>query len=309
MLTGIQTTLSELVKLRYYAAGIHLSHHKRVSAKQQGLAASGFRGRGMDFDEVRVYQPGDEIRHMDSRVFARTGVPHTKLYKEERERPVYLIVDSRASMHFGTQVAFKSVVAAEAAALVAWAASKQGDRVGAVIFNEEQQLEITPQGRETGVMSTLKLLSQPLRLGNSTTLIDPLGKVLFNLRRNVKPGSILFIFSDFNHLTPEAGQYLTQLAQHNEIVASFIYDNLEAQLPPPNHYGFTDSDKVFNLSTHSKKLQADYSEQFQTRVAGLKKQFQQKRISWLEFSTHQEAASILRKGLGGRSRGALSWLK
>ena len=128
--SGVRIGIRELIALREQAARLDLSPRGRVLATRIGGHLSRFRGRGMEFDESRVYQPGDDPRNMDWRVTARVGIPHVKLFREERERPVWLLVDQGAAMRFGTRVAFKSVIAAQAAALLGWAAVDRADRAG-----------------------------------------------------------------------------------------------------------------------------------------------------------------------------------
>lgn len=132
MADGVIAELNELIDLRRYAQSIRYQPEGR--AIRAGNHLSKLRGRGMDFAEVRNYQAGDEIRHMEWRVTARTGRPHVKIYQEERERPVVILADFNPSMIFGTRVAFKSVVAARLAAMLVWTVIKQGDRVGGVFF-------------------------------------------------------------------------------------------------------------------------------------------------------------------------------
>ncbi len=145
---GVILGSEELIRLRSQASLPGLAPQRRVMTTQTGPYASPFKGRGIDFAEVRAYLPGDDIRNIDWRVTARTGQPHTKLFREERERPVLLLVDLGASMRFGTRVAFKSVLAARAAALLGWAAVGHGDRVGGVVFAGQEHQELRPLGRE-----------------------------------------------------------------------------------------------------------------------------------------------------------------
>lgn len=132
----VEVQLDELLELRHQAHALGLAAHHRVASVMSGLYASVFRGRGMEFEETRYYQEGDEIRHMDWRVTARTGVPHLKLFAEERERAAVLCIDASRHMQFGTRGTLKSVQAARAAALLGWAASLNQDRVGALIFGD-----------------------------------------------------------------------------------------------------------------------------------------------------------------------------
>jgi uncharacterized protein (DUF58 family) len=113
----------------------------------------------MEFDEVRHYQTGDDIRAIDWRVTARTGKTHTKLFREELERPVLIATDLSASMHFGSQLLFKSVQAAHLASLVAWHAKNRGDRLGGIVFNQHEHLELKPRSRKEGVLHYLHALT------------------------------------------------------------------------------------------------------------------------------------------------------
>ena len=152
------TSAEDLPFHRGIAAVARPGRWTRLLASAPGAIDSGggyvspYRGRGMEFEEVRAYQPGDDIRNMDWRVTARTGRPHTKLFREERERPVLFLVDLGPSMAFGTRVAFKSVVAARAAALLAWAARDNGDRIGGIVFAGKRHRELRPAARERGML-------------------------------------------------------------------------------------------------------------------------------------------------------------
>ena len=134
---GAYTDLPDLIRLRYAAREMADLTGDKTSNPLAGLLSSNFRGRGIDFAEVRVYQPGDDVRTIDWRVTARTQVAHTKVFQEEKERPVLILVDQSASMYFGSQVTFKSVLAARTAAIIAWAALERGDRVGGLVFSEQ----------------------------------------------------------------------------------------------------------------------------------------------------------------------------
>jgi uncharacterized protein (DUF58 family) len=129
-----------LIALRGAGEGLSLKA-SRIAARQSGNYLSRFKGRGMEFDEARQYQPGDDVRTLDWRVTARTGKPHTKLFREERERAVLAWVDMRPTMFFATRGAFKSVIAARAAALIAWSTNQQGDRLGSLVFNADNHHE------------------------------------------------------------------------------------------------------------------------------------------------------------------------
>lgn len=158
---AIRPSLDDLIRLSHPAAGLSLAR-PTVRALQSGQYLSAFKGRGMEFDETRPYAQGDDVRHLDWRVTARTGKPHTKLFREERERPVLLSVDYRASMRFATRGMFKSVMAARLAALVAWSALRHGDRIGGQIFSEAGRRELRPEHGQRAVLRWLEALVSPL---------------------------------------------------------------------------------------------------------------------------------------------------
>jgi len=156
---GVEISMPELLNYQNKTALIDLAARKNIKGQMSGNYLSRSKGRGMEFDEVRHYQTGDDIRAIDWRVTARTGKTHTKLFREELERPVLIATDLSASMHFGSQLLFKSVQAAHLAALVAWHAKKRGDRLGGIVFNQHQHLELKPRSRKEGVLHYLHALS------------------------------------------------------------------------------------------------------------------------------------------------------
>lgn len=151
--------LSDLVLLRVAARGLSLNAHHSAMAQLYGGHRSAQRGRGLEFEEVRPYVPGDDARTIDWRVTARRGKPHTKLFREERERPVWIVADLHSGLFFGSKRQFKSAVLLQAAALLAWVAALGGDRVGAIIVDGSAAPHILPpRGREAGVLPILQAL-------------------------------------------------------------------------------------------------------------------------------------------------------
>jgi uncharacterized protein (DUF58 family) len=195
---GITVSLAELIGLREEALRLDIAPRGKILATRSGGHLSRFRGRGMEFDESRLYVPGDDPRNMDWRVTARTGKAHVKRYREERERPVWLLVDLGPSMRFGTRTAFKSVIAARAAALLAWAASEQGDRTGGLIFDETRHFEHRPAPRTRGLLPLLNALSQQPLPGEDGGHAEFTTAAL-QLARLVRPGSLAFLLSDFRN--------------------------------------------------------------------------------------------------------------
>lgn len=236
---GAQIDLPTLIALRQEASRLDLASRGKILATRSGGHLSRFRGRGVEFDESRVYQPGDDPRNMDWRVTARSGQPHVKLYQEERERPVWLLVDIGASMRFGTRVAFKSVIAARAAALLAWAAVDRGDRVGGLVFDETHHFERRPMTRTRGLLPLLKALTEAPIYGEEGG-DGSLSVAAQHLVHLVRSGSLVFLISDFAGLLVNDGTWLARLGYCNEVVLVHVFDPLEAAAPPTGIYPVTD---------------------------------------------------------------------
>ncbi len=295
---GIRPDLKALIALREQARRLDLAPRGRVLATRSGGHLSRFRGRGMEFDESRVYQPGDDPRNMDWRVTARTGIPHVKLFREERERPVWLLVDQGASMRFGSRVTFKSVIAAQTAALLGWAAVDRGDRVGGLVFDETRSLQRQPASRGAGLLPLLERLSAaPVASGAGYASISEAGA---HLTRQIRPGSLVAVISDFADIQPEHSVWLSHLATDQELLLILIHDALESDVPPPGRYPVTDGRHQQQLDlTHASQREA-YRSIFQQRLDRLQQLAQRHRAHLLQLATHQPVGATLAHELGAR---------
>jgi len=227
--------LAELVALRGAAHGLTLRARRPVLAPMQGVHR-GARGRGLEFEEVRLYVPGDDVRNIDWRVTARRGRPHTRLYREERERPVWLLADLHPGLYFGSRRQFKSALLVRAAALLGWVAALGGDRVGALIGQGDGAPRIfPPRGREAGVLPVLQALveAQPRAPGPAAA---GLGAALSSLRPLLQPGSLLLILSDFSGLDADAEAALAGASLHHDCRLLWITDPLESAGLPAGSY-------------------------------------------------------------------------
>jgi uncharacterized protein (DUF58 family) len=230
-----RVALDELIALGALAHGASLARSRRSPALHAGHNASRWRGRGVDFRESRIYQPGDEIRHMDWRVTARSGKPHTKVFEEEREQGLLLAMDLNPGMRFGTRLRYKSVQAARAAALLAWVASAAGDRVGALGFGSGIDAEIKPAGGRRGVLRVLRAL-RDWDAGANDVDQAPLSQALSRVRRLLRPGMRLVLLSDGFSADAQAEQLMPQIAGRHEIALVLLRDALELAPPPPGRY-------------------------------------------------------------------------
>ncbi|MAR92241.1 MAG: DUF58 domain-containing protein [Pseudomonadales bacterium] len=302
---GVYISMEELLRLRAAGLELDLRGQKRAMAAMAGLHRSSFRGRGIDFDEVRIYQPGDDVRNIDWRVTARTGRTHTKLFREERERPVYLMVDQRQPMFFGTRNAFKSVVAARVAACFAWAIRTHGDRIGGFVYNDNEVQELRPRAGKRGIQNLFRVLVQfnqalepaaASRHSSRQTFI----KALQGLSQVVRPGSLVVVISDFLNYDDITQQHMTPLCGHNDVIAIQIYDPMEKQLPPPGVYGFSDGERNVRLNTAPRKLRRDYALRFVERQDALRQQLYRLAVPLIEISTDDVITDRLSASLGMR---------
>lgn len=282
----------------------------RVKSLQTGAYVSHFKGRGMEFDESRPYQPGDDPRSIDWRVTARSTEAYTKLFREERERPVLVVADLRDSMHFATQGCFKSVNASRAAALIAWAAHHRGDRLGGLIFGSSSHRELRPRlGRQAALHYVHELVGHRDWQGRGATedaregrAEETLTQAMAALRRVTHPGSLVVVISDFSDFSHSAQSYLASVARHNEVLAIAVSDPLERQLPPPGHYRLLSHDQELAIDTYSRSARKRYSAEFKAHKARLEGYFHRYGIHLLPLSTTDDPVQRLQQALGRRSR-------
>lgn len=292
----VRPRLETLIRLSAPASNLPL-YRPTVRALQNGQYLSRFRGRGMEFAETRPYVAGDDVRSLDWRVTARTGRVHTKLFREERERPVLLAVDCRAGMFFGTRGAFKSVIASKLAALIAWTAHHSGDRVGGVVFSDRAQSEVKPEHNRRSVLRLLRELTEvtPQReTGPSAAL--RLQEALGSLERHAHTGSLMFVFSDFHGFDGETAAALRRLRRHGDTALVMVFDVLERSLPGDGSYRFGDGRRDISLAMSPRKA-ADYARRFEQRVAELQRFARDQRMRFLTCATDEDPLHVLQRGI------------
>ncbi len=273
---GAFINLKQMLDQRHVAKNLELDYHSRTRIGMAGTHISKIKGRGVDFEEFRAYQPGDDIRSIDWRVTARVGRPFTKVFREERERPVIIGVDQSRSMFFGSQVAFKSVVAAETAAIICWTTVDNGDRVGGVVFGDNTQELVKPRRSKRSALRFLNALSeynqelvQSHKQTHSAVEGNYLLQALQQMYRITKPGSNVYLISDFSHFNDECSRLVQQLALHNNMTCVLIYDALEENLPRPGVYGITDGQARSTIDTFTRSVREHYHEDFDQRIKTL----------------------------------------
>ena len=267
MLLGAYVGLDELLGLR---ASVTRGTRSRRATVQHGEKTSKARGRGMDFAEVRAYQPGDDVRSIDWRVTARRNKPHTKVFQEEKERPTLIMVDQTRPMFFGSKARLKSVAAAEIAARLAWQSLANNDRVGGIVAADTGLAVHRPLRNARAVARLLHDLAKRNAALNAQTLPDkPFKDALTRLAHIARSGHRIHIVTDCHALEQEDREKLLHLSRHNEVHAIFVYDVLETHLPPANRYRVTDRASTLAFHSGNTKLRQEYKERFQHRKNAL----------------------------------------
>jgi len=273
---GAFTDERQLTQLRLLAKRLRLASLPQIHGILAGGHQSKQKGRGLDLDQLRIYQAGDDIRSIDWRVTARTQKPHTRIYKEERERPVAILCDQRSPMFFGSKRSFKSVVAAQCAALIAWAAVDHGDRIGAYIIGDDTEMDFRPKQRISHVLHILKTINEfNKKLETPKPIKKSFSDCLAHLKQTLTPGTSLYLISDFYDLTEQDKNTLYQLKRHNHIVALQVLDPLEQVAPPPGLYGVSDGANHGYIDTQNKSTQKAYKEAIDVWQQGIKTTFKQ----------------------------------
>lgn len=267
-----RVTQRELIDIARQCHSLAL-RNLRIRDSGDGDMPSALIGRGMEFEEVRSYQQGDEPRHIDWRVTARTGKPHTKVFREERERPVLIALDLRSSMHFATQAAYKSVLAARLAAAVAWVASANGDRVGGFVFSENFHAELKPRQGNKAVLRLIHTIADaPVweqTQSDSVSAPTALLKTLRGLQRVARKGALVVLFTDARHWDELSLQALSQLRKGNDLLIFHHCDPLEIALPRPAQYFIKTPKSSFAANFAGSSARRQHASAFEARAACL----------------------------------------
>ncbi|WP_206484633.1 DUF58 domain-containing protein [Thalassotalea sp. G2M2-11] len=306
--SGINLSINELIQYQNKASLINLTAAKNLKGQMSGNYLARSKGRGMEFDEVRHYQNGDDIRAIDWRVTARTGKTHTKLFREEVERPVLIATDLSTNMLFGSQLLFKSVQGAHLAALVAWHAKGRGDRIGGIVFNQTQHTELKPRSRKEGVLHYLHALTRCHNESEqllNTPLNEQANQLAFEqnclrLRQLSRPGSLVYLITDGYHVNQEAIRHLSNISRHCELVVCLISDPLENELPPCEHkltVSVTDGERKQHLTLGDKATAQRYQQQAQSFLKQKQQLLEKAGARLLSFSAGQLLEDQIKNGV------------
>lgn len=303
---GVNLALPELLWYQTHTQLLDLRPTIAIQSKLAGSYLAKSKGRGMEFDEVRHYQPGDDVRAIDWRVTARTGKVHTKLFREEKERPVFILTDLSDAMRFGSKLLLKSTQAAHLAAVISWHTKAQGDKLAGLVFSNQGHRLLKPASRTRGVLRYLQALVD-IHQYNSAAENTPLPglqltEALAELRRLLRPGSLLYILSDFSQLDQEALRHLQVISQHNEIHCCHLFDPLEQQLPPSAQGTalVRAAEQSFQISLGDSQLRQRYQQQQQQQSHSVQLQLQQLGCKYVVFSSAEPLLTQLSRRYYGR---------
>lgn len=301
----VYSSLESLLRLQNQVRTLNLAK-RHAQARHVGLHRSVFKGRGMDFAESRPYQPGDDIRTIDWRVTARSGKVHTKVFQEEREKPVLIWLDLRAPMFFATRGRFKSVVAAEVAGLLIWKTMSEGDRAGGVLQQADGHLEFKPARSRASVLGLMRALADAtardvsrLPPSNGTTNGALLQESWRRLRRVAEAGSQVFVVSDFRHASAQALQQLAMINRQAQVTLVSVRDPLEEQLPPQGVLRVTDGKKGLWVNLKHAIWRRDYHERQRQAQVSLQEFSRKHRIPLISLSTRDTVTERLLKLVRG----------
>ncbi|CAH0529654.1 DUF58 domain-containing protein [Vibrio hippocampi] len=255
----IYVSYSQLIELQAQTHSFSLLPHLIAKGSMSGRNQSPFRGRGLNFEELRHYQLGDDIRNLDWKVTMRTGKPHVRTYTEEKDRQFILCVDQRSGMFFSSVETMKSVVAAQVAALSAWRIIKDSDRVGFVLIGADQVEYIKPQRSKHHLLHALRRLcdfNHALDISSVNQGPASLSECVDTLIRNQTKNATIIILSDWAGASETDIERLKYLQQRNDVLSVMIYDPLERKLPSVTNTQLVLGDGEYQLSvSESEKLQ------------------------------------------------------
>ena len=296
---GHKVSAERLIEGRHVAQSININAQSKALALLAGRRKIRQRGRGVDFEEVRLYAPGDDVRSIDWRVTARSGDPHTKLFQEDREQPIVLLVDLRSPMWFGSKNCFKTVLASHIASVLAWAGLDAGERVGGIAMTNSGLVEIKPQRSKRSVLRLLRLMesapSPSASPGDDAP--DTWSIALSQLKSLSRPGARLMVISDFTDLLSDTTVEKTfrDIVSHRQVVCFKITDPLDAELPPSGRYALTDGSKQIKIDTSMQRLRSAYKDDFEKSQVAVVDYLRRYQIPLVSVDTSENPNELLQR--------------
>ncbi|QJI38022.1 DUF58 domain-containing protein [Pseudomonas sp. ADAK13] len=301
----VYVSLGQLMALQFQTRGLSFVARQPQGSILAGNHASRLRGRGLNFDELRRYQPGDDLRHLDWRASLRTGKPVVRTFTEERDRPALIVVDQRMSMFFGSVRSFKSAVAAELGALAAWMVFNAGDRVGGLVFNDERIDSVAPlrsRKRVETLCSRIVEQNATLSASNPDHEADgQLDKVLQQCLALAGHDHLICLVSDFAGAGERTLQLMRQLSAHNDVIALQVYDPLALNVPDSGHLMVTQGQLQVELAVQKRQVRQPLGDFLGGRLKDVASLLRRSQVPLLMISTALPAVDQLRDELGRRA--------
>lgn len=301
----VYVDLKQLVEMQLHAKAFDFLPRQVMHSVLSGRHSSRLRGRGLSFEELRAYRVGDDIRTLDWKVTNRTRKPHVRVYTEERERDVIILVDQRSHMFFGSQVQMKSVTAADVAALAVWRVLSVKDRVGALVFNDTSITKIKPQrSRKTAMQILQSIMQMNHQLGvveNSHNAMQ-LNHALQQAEQLCGHDCMVILISDFDGWNQQCLDRIKRLKAHNDLIMSFVVDPLEQSLPEDRQLVISDGSLQISVNTEADQLNDKFAETFSSKFDSLQSELSKYGVAVSLIDTvtpvHQQLRSAMSDRLG-----------
>lgn len=296
---GVSVTLEQLLMLQQFTANTD-ARPLALSTQAHGQHQVSQRSRGIEFAELRQYWPGDDVRTIDWRQTAKRGRVYTRDYQDEHARQIRLLIDMGPGMRFATRGAFKSVVAARIAALLAWQSVAIEDLVGGMVWGVQGQQLLSPRGQHQGALALLKQVALASQTEPEQMAIN---HCLTSGCQNLQQGTEVIIISDFSGLTPEVEQQIKVLSRQVDVKLIHIFDSFE-QNPPYGKFWVTNGSDKTELNLNSSATRQAYLEPFELRLTALKTLARQIGAPLISISTNDDIVRQLSVGMVGRDKKA-----
>jgi uncharacterized protein (DUF58 family) len=295
MQAGIYSNMADLLGFRFHVKRKKLAHQQTLISAKGGYHQAIRKGRGMTFTEVREYQSGDEIRHIDWKVSARTQKTHTKVFTEELEKPIICLTEQTPNLFFGSHVRFKTAQAMNLTAIIGWIALNNGDKFGGQVFNHQQSSWNPAKQNHKGL---LQLLHNGVKL--QTAIKSPLDtnpqtwtQQLESVKKQISSGNRIFLIGDFLNQPNSFFQQLAQFKKRNQIILLHIFDPLDKALPKAGSLSFSNGIKRFLFDTSQASQQQKYQQAYQQSWQALKIECGKFHIPLIEINSSLNPVSEL----------------
>ncbi len=289
--------LDELLAIRFHVKHRKLARQQSLVSQSGGNHRTLQKGRGMEFSEVRQYQAGDDIRHIDWRVSARTQETHTKIFTEEIDKPVLCLVEQTPNLFFGSRIRFKTDQAMQVLSAISWATLNQGDKIGGLIFSHQTSQWIEPKHQQQALMKLFHAGLELQKQLKKPSKMNPLDwiQALKQIQKQTKPGQKIFLIGDLIQFPQQAHSLLQNLKRHLDINAIHIFDEIESKLPKLGLVRLTDGQNELQLNSSESKFQAEYAQHYQSLWLQAQQKFNRIKVPLIAISAQEQAVEALFK--------------